>query len=274
MHKPPSKLGAVLTASLALNLALIVWLAYRDQPGAIPPEANEPPERVIPPETIAQVTPAATPFHWRQIESQDYRTYIANLRAVGCPESTIRDIVGADLHASFADRRQKLRDEEVRLDRTRPGPGPETLAVKAAQQNLWQEEMSALTSLLNPPKTERQDESANASRLPGSMPQIEGLQSGRSERAPIPEAGELVPPLVFQGVDFAAVNLSDAEQETVEQVRQKFLEKVNGQEPSAPDYPRIWRQSQQSADELLRASVGWQRYIQIQLAIARQLSAN
>src|SRR5437899_3128213 len=34
----------------------------------------------------------APPFDWRQVESEDYRQYVANLRALGCPEQTVRDI--------------------------------------------------------------------------------------------------------------------------------------------------------------------------------------
>ena len=53
--------------------------------------------------TQAMATPAtapdiqATPLDWRQLESSDYRQYIANLRAVGCPEKTIRDIIVAEV---------------------------------------------------------------------------------------------------------------------------------------------------------------------------------
>jgi hypothetical protein len=42
---------------------------------------------------------------WQQIESADYPTYVANLRLVGCPEQTIRDIIIADVNALFARRR-------------------------------------------------------------------------------------------------------------------------------------------------------------------------
>jgi hypothetical protein len=40
-------------------------------------------------------------FDWRQVESTDYRTYIRNLRAIGCPEQTIHDIIVADLNTFF-----------------------------------------------------------------------------------------------------------------------------------------------------------------------------
>lgn len=44
-------------------------------------------------------------FRWSQIESTDYREYIANLRKVGCPEPTIRDIIITDIMRLYAARR-------------------------------------------------------------------------------------------------------------------------------------------------------------------------
>src|SRR5206468_7856792 len=41
-------------------------------------------------------------FHWGQLESEDYKTYIARLRTIGCPEQTIRDIIIADLDELMA----------------------------------------------------------------------------------------------------------------------------------------------------------------------------
>ncbi len=50
----------------------------------------------------------AVQFDWRQVESEDYREYIANLRAIGCPEKTIRDIILADVKELFASRRAQI----------------------------------------------------------------------------------------------------------------------------------------------------------------------
>src|SRR5690348_2993412 len=44
-------------------------------------------------------------FSWQEVESPDYPTYIANLRNIGCPEQTIRDIIIADVNALYARRR-------------------------------------------------------------------------------------------------------------------------------------------------------------------------
>jgi hypothetical protein len=44
-------------------------------------------------------------FRWNQLESADYREYIANLRKVGCPEPTIRDLIITDIMRLYAARR-------------------------------------------------------------------------------------------------------------------------------------------------------------------------
>jgi hypothetical protein len=47
-------------------------------------------------------------FDWRMVESEDYRKYITNLRAIGCPEETIRDIIVADVNKLFEQRRREI----------------------------------------------------------------------------------------------------------------------------------------------------------------------
>lgn len=53
-------------------------------------------------------------FDWQQVESEDYRTYVKNLRAIGCPEQTIRDIVAADVLQAFSARRAEVMAERFR----------------------------------------------------------------------------------------------------------------------------------------------------------------
>jgi hypothetical protein len=45
---------------------------------------------------------------WSQVESADYRKYIANLRAIRCPEQTIKDIIITDVMKLYALRRGDL----------------------------------------------------------------------------------------------------------------------------------------------------------------------
>jgi len=44
-------------------------------------------------------------FSWQELESAEYPTYVANLRDIGCPEQTIRDIIIADVNALYSRKR-------------------------------------------------------------------------------------------------------------------------------------------------------------------------
>ncbi|MCS7337485.1 MAG: LysM peptidoglycan-binding domain-containing protein, partial [Verrucomicrobiae bacterium] len=89
-------------------------------------------------------------FSWREIESPDYPTYIANLREIGCPESTIRDIIIADVNHLFALRRATEVITPAQ-EWWRSEPDPET--VRAAEEKLRAleaERRALLTHLLGP----------------------------------------------------------------------------------------------------------------------------
>jgi hypothetical protein len=54
--------------------------------------------------------PAAKPFDWAQLESADLRAYCARLRAVGCPEKTIVDILLPIIDESYGNRLRPLNE--------------------------------------------------------------------------------------------------------------------------------------------------------------------
>ena len=91
--------------SLVVNMALAaVWLSVTNQRTAIAAAAA----------TAAQATnvPAKTnlvvrrqSFTWQDIESPDFATYVANLRQIGCPEQTIRDILIAEVNGLYSRKR-------------------------------------------------------------------------------------------------------------------------------------------------------------------------
>ncbi len=87
------------------------------------------------------------PFAWKQLESPDYAVYIANLRDIGCPEETIRDIVIADVDALYARRRAtELVTSEQQWWRSEPDP--EVVRLAAAKVQALEEERRALLSKL------------------------------------------------------------------------------------------------------------------------------
>lgn len=114
----------LLTLSVAANIVALVvigalWKSSPDQTGNQSVVAGSPAIPVAPSDTVLESTPpspptnqladATTTFDWRTVESTDYRHYIANLRAIGCPSETIQDIIVADVNKLYESRRKELR---------------------------------------------------------------------------------------------------------------------------------------------------------------------
>ena len=53
---------------------------------------------------VERIVHEVEPFHWSQIEADDYQTYVENLSRIGCPEETIRDLVKQDLDKLYDQR--------------------------------------------------------------------------------------------------------------------------------------------------------------------------
>jgi hypothetical protein len=109
------KLPSLLAISLAGNLALAaIFIALR-MGSAAKTNASSPATGLPATLTAAKPSPAATEtpgkvVPWRLIESTDYHQYIANLRAVGCPDWLIRDIIVAAIDDSY---QQKNKSDPV-----------------------------------------------------------------------------------------------------------------------------------------------------------------
>jgi LysM repeat protein len=89
-------------------------------------------------------------FSWQELESVDYPTFIANLRNIGCPEQTIRDIIIADVSQLYAHRREV---EVPTPDQQWWRAEPDTNVMQAWNAKvtaLDQERRALLTTLLGP----------------------------------------------------------------------------------------------------------------------------
>jgi hypothetical protein len=88
---------------------------------------------------------------WRYVESEDYRIYIANLRAIGCPAQTIRDIVTTDVISVFAGRRNeafKTRYQNFQYWKSDPSETQARAALNAQRRALDSEMNGVLQELL------------------------------------------------------------------------------------------------------------------------------
>lgn len=114
----------LLAVSIGLNLGLMALVVFKH---AATPKSSTSPTRIIRTNTIVKLaartitvpapTPAPAPLDWGSVESEDYRLYIANLRSIGCPDETIKDIIISDVAKLFA---KKFREQALLIDRSTP----------------------------------------------------------------------------------------------------------------------------------------------------------
>ena len=110
--RSPLLLIVSLLANLILGAALMMTSRRSSRPSAPSAPASAPvglslikTQQVYKPVKVVRTNVLMESFSWSQVESGDYRTYIANLRTIGCPEPTIRDIISADVGNLYARRR-------------------------------------------------------------------------------------------------------------------------------------------------------------------------
>lgn len=173
----------VLVLSLLGNLALagaLVW-ALKSKPAApetvtttivstnAPAATAESRTEIV---TNTAILNSSQHFDWRAVESEDYRKYIANLRSIGCPEETIRDIIVADVNKLFESRRKTLMGPAKKFEYWKPGAmmgaafDPERTEKERA---LNKEKRALLTELLGTAPDEKPD------LLAGAASQIETM---------------------------------------------------------------------------------------------------
>ena len=161
-----------LILSLLLNAALgaVLLRPKSAEPTATPPPAAVKPATAepapVPPAAKARVVTqvvtntVAQKFDWNAVESDDYKKYIANLRSIGCPEETIRDIITADVNKLYDAKRKALAGPKKKFEFWKPGMmmgaavDPERTEKERA---LNQEKRTLLTELLGSAPEEKPD---------------------------------------------------------------------------------------------------------------------
>jgi hypothetical protein len=239
--------------SLLCNLALAgvlisLLLHHRQEKAAVPPPT--PVAETPAPVLVSTAEPAEPkPFQWSQLESRnDYREYVANLRAAGCPESTVEDIVQGDAERAFSFQRRKFN-----LDGSKPGP--------------WSinRQMRLVAFFLG------RASAADLADEPAEQPAAEG------------QGVSPVYPLAFQEVNPDAMGLTQDEkqafQNAVTGVRQQFINQIGGtnQDPADPAYLARWQKAQSQMDSVLRARLGgkiFMAYASAARANARNAAGN
>jgi hypothetical protein len=185
--------------------------------------------------------PTNASFLWSRIESPDYRVYVANLRSIGCPEDTIRDIITADIGALYSAKRQQL-------------------GQKGSNDGHWsRDEEQRLVSFLIGRSTGSEVPLAETQH---TEPATCNLQPATTSRPAMP--------LVFQNVNLAELHLDSGRIKAIEELRQRFIELTGGpgQDTNDPAYRQRWLETQPENDELLRGMIGVSAFQNYQLEAA------
>lgn len=233
-----------LRLSLVANILLagvVVWLVGRkpvnENPSSVIPATNDTALQTLPASSSPEPVSVAPPFRWSELESTNYRTYIANLRGIECPEQTIRDIITADVDEAFyAPRRDQLKKQRA------------SESMDSALSDLNRQEASFIASLLgtqSPPA----EVAANTVRAPRIHVE------SQAERILNHPASM---PLALQPVDPGTMNLTDTQMQTISDIRQNFLNEIGGtnQDPNDPAYRKRWQSAQREADDMLVGMLG------------------
>lgn len=166
------KSPALTAVSLLLNLVLLAAVVWKSKSIAPPPAARHSVPASPATSAVSSALGASASgdrssakpaklFNWELVESEDYRQYIANLRSIGCPEETIRDIIVADVNKLFEARRAKLASNKKKVEYWKAssmmgGAMPDEETIKQRQE-LNREKRTLLTELLGAAPEEKPD---------------------------------------------------------------------------------------------------------------------
>jgi len=253
--------------SILLNLGLAVGLIlmWRDGRGRILELAPLAVVEARPPANVAVAAPPAAtmaapkPFHWSELETGDYASYVRNLRSIGCPEWTLRAIVSADVQVVYADR---IKDLEKELSNLRNSSWTNQLAavgteaaVKAELTQIPDEEVAEINDLLGVKP---------APAMAGTPAQVAATEPSLPNQS--------VPmPLVMQPVDLAQLGLDDSQIQVINELRQDLFRKAGGPnpDPNDPTYLQRLQAAQPEADGMLRGMLGITVFENYQLAASQ-----
>ncbi len=292
-----------LVASLLLNVMLVVTLVVMWQVRPEPTTLHLPAQRSV--NAVAKIKPETTktaatqeqarPFHWRQLEAPDFPTYVKNLRAIGCPEATIRDIIQCELNEVYAAKRQEIEREIA------TAPPQSRPPLKERLQHLNTEETAMFSASLSssPATYAAATQSSPSAQTPTGAPSSTNVQTSTGTQgagftptgasaASVQSASTLTPTAFLAGNDPNRVtpagtltptptdpSLNPAATAIISQMRTDFASAMQDvtADPSSPVYRERWLSAQRASDEQFSSMFGGDYFIKTQLEAVRNAAA-
>jgi len=200
-----------LAISFLLNVALILALwAEKTKPREIRMVLPAPPvvTNIV---VHTNVVVETHSLQWSDLASPDYPTYVANLRAIGCPEPTIRTILLEELEEFF--RSVRLREvPRPEYQWWRSEPDPQFLStIQAKEADLEQKKRALLEKILGPDWDQEDLEWQVEEARPLEGPVLGSLTEKQRARARALERQFLGPEEVTQRPIWVRTNLTESE---------------------------------------------------------------
>jgi len=212
------------------------------------------------------------PFHWSQLLSKNnYRDFVANLRAAGCPEPTVGDIVRGDAERAFYVKRA-----ELNVDGSDPGPWSARAQIQLVAYLLGQsptatQEVAADTAPTSPAALRRRPPPVQVVSSPIAMQSIDpaalaALNLSDDQKQLITDVERT---LLMRNTDPVALNPNDGQKQMGADASQSSPNQAGGtmQNPQDPaSLARSQQEAQMEADATLEASLGSEAYLGYKLA--------
>jgi hypothetical protein len=196
-------------------------------------------------------------LRWSDLLSGDDTVYAGNLRGIGCPEETIRDIMAAAIGHRFDHQREGI-ESQRRLGKI------DALAYQAAIDKTWQEQNAEVNQLPQPAAARK---AASASGNYSTDPVAANPAAGSAGvPATVGRLGAPIMPMAIAEPN-PALGLTPAQEAAVDQVADQFAKTVNTPKlaPTDPAYHQLWDDAQADADERLMVQIGWEAYLQMEV---------
>jgi len=122
------RISVLIFVSLVVNLALAALLFRPHGPASVASDngaIHVSPGAAADPSTVAPDTRFATPaasgkISWRDLQAAELKEFAGKLRAVNCPEETVKDLVLADLNRRFSQQQHALWSDQQNQDYWKP----------------------------------------------------------------------------------------------------------------------------------------------------------
>ena len=251
----------ILSLSLIVNLGFVCWgvSALTMRSSSEMKAADVSPKVVSVPTQPSRLASAEKPdavpnqpsFHWSQLISTDDAEYMVNLRSIGCPENTIRDIITAAIGHQYDDKRRLVAEEKAKhsLD---------TVSAQNAVAALWDEQNDLIARLFGTSGTFGRG-TVRKAPVASSAETRTAVQGSALARYDDPL------PLAMREPD-PAWGLSADQIFIWNRIADKFVQAVGGpgQDPNDPAYHERWQVAQEEADEQMKLHLGWETFGELQ----------